>query len=105
MTSNFEVTSPQQILNEVTANRTNEHQPFEELLEKALTDENIHQALERFTPSWRTSRSSVFASEEVDYGSEFSFANMRSALCIAKDNGERRNRVKCLSGSTRHCSC
>jgi iron-sulfur cluster protein len=86
MTSNFEVTSQQQILSEETANQTNEHQAFEERLEGALRDDNMHQALERFAPSWRTSRSSVFASEEADYGSEFSFANMRSALRIAKDN-------------------
>ena len=85
MTSNFEVTSPQQTLSEEMANRTNEHQPFEERLEAALEDTNMHQALERFAPSWRISRSNVFASEEGDYGSEFSFATMRSALRKAKD--------------------
>jgi L-lactate dehydrogenase complex protein LldF len=85
MTSNFEVTSPQQTLSEEVANRTNEHQPFEERLEAALEDTNMHQALERFAPSWRLSRSNVFASEESDYGSEYSFANMRSALRKAKD--------------------
>src|SRR6266571_3261066 len=86
MTSNYEVTSPQQILSEETANRTNEHQLFEERLERALEDDNMHQALERFAPSWRLSRSSVFDAEEADYGSEFSFATMRSALRKAKDN-------------------
>ena len=86
MTSNFEVTSPQQTLSEEVANRTNEHQLFEERLEAALEDTNMHQALERFAPSWRTSRSNVFASEESDYGSEYSFASMRSALRKAKDN-------------------
>ncbi len=86
MTSNFKVTSPQQILSEETANRTNEHQLFEERLERALEDDNMHQALERFAPSWRISRSNVFASEEGDYGSEYSFATMRSALRKAKDN-------------------
>ena len=85
MTSNFEITSPKQVLSEDTANRTSEHQLFEERLEEALTDDNMHQALERFAPSWRTSRSNVFASEEADYGSEYSFANMRSALRKAKD--------------------
>ena len=85
MTSNFEVTSPQQILSEETANRTNEHQSFKERLEVALVDTNMHKALERFAPSWRISRSNVFASEEGDYGSEFSFATMRSELRKAKD--------------------
>ena len=66
-------------------NRTNEHQSFEERLEAALEDTNMHQALERFAPSWRISRSNVFASEEGDYGSEYSFATMRSALRKAKD--------------------
>src|SRR6266480_6308593 len=86
MTSNFEVTSTQQTLSEETANRTNEHQLFEERLERALEDDNMHQALERFAPSWRISRSNVFASEEGDYGSEYSFAAMRSALRKAKDH-------------------
>ncbi len=85
MTDNYEVTSPQQVLSKEAANRTHEEQPFEERLEEALTDDNMHQALERFAPSWRTSRSSVFASEEADYGSEYSFANMRAALRKAKD--------------------
>jgi L-lactate dehydrogenase complex protein LldF len=86
MTSNFEVTSPQQTLSEEIAHRTNEHQQFEERLEAALEDTNMHQALERFAPSWRISRSNVFASEEGDYGSEFSFATMRSELRKAKDD-------------------
>src|SRR6266567_2474530 len=86
MTSNFEATSTQQILSEEMANRTNEHQLFEERLERALEDNNMHQALERFAPSWRISRSNVFASEEGEYGSEYSFASMRSALRKAKDN-------------------
>src|SRR5713226_7738677 len=85
MTSNFEVTSPQQTLSEEMANRTNENLPFEKRLEAALEDDNMHGALERFAPSWRISRSNVFASEEADYGSEYSFANMRSALRKAKD--------------------
>src|SRR5690348_18417650 len=86
MMSNFEVTPPHQLLSEETANRTNEHQLFEERLGTALEDTNMHQALERFAPSWRISRSHVFASEEDDYGSEYSFAIMRSALRKAKDN-------------------
>jgi len=85
MTSNFEVRSPQQPLNEEIPHRTYEQQSFEERLEAALEDTNMHQALERFAPSWRISRSNVFASEEGDYGSEFSFATMRSALRKAKD--------------------
>src|SRR5437660_12701572 len=86
MTSNFELTTPQKALREEKSNHTNEHQPFEERLEASLEDTNMHQALERFAPSWRISRSNVFASEEGDYGSEYSFANMRSALRKAKDN-------------------
>ena len=86
MTSNFEVTSPQKVPGEGTASRTNEHGPFEKRLEAALEDTNMHKALERFAPSWRTSRSNVFTSEEGDYGSEYSFDSMRSALRKAKDN-------------------
>jgi L-lactate dehydrogenase complex protein LldF len=86
MTSNFEVTSPQKALSEGMANRTIEHRPFEKRLEAALEDTNMHRALERFAPSWRISRSNVFASEEGDYGSEYSFDSMRSALRKAKDN-------------------
>src|SRR6266487_3276044 len=86
MTGNYKVTSPQQVVSEEMANRTNEHQHFEERLETALEDDNMHQALERFAPSWRISRSNVFAAEEGDYGSEYSFAAMRSALRKAKDN-------------------
>jgi len=85
MTRNFEVTSPQQTLSEEMADHTNEHQSFDERLEAALEDTNMHQALERFAPSWRISRSNVFSSEEDDYGSEFSFATMRSKLRKAKD--------------------
>ena len=86
MTSNFEVTSPQKAPGEGMASRTNEHGPFEKRLEAALEDTNMHKALERFAPSWRTSRSNVFTSEEGDYGSEYSFDSMRSALRKAKDN-------------------
>jgi len=75
----------QQVVSEETANPTNENQPFEERLEEALTDENMRRALERFAPSWRTSRRDVFASEEADYGPDYSFAHMRSALRKSKD--------------------
>ncbi len=85
MTGNDYVTPPQQVVSEETANPTNENQPFEERLEHGLTDENMHQALERFAPSWRASRDTVFASEEADYGSDYSFAHMRSTLREAKD--------------------
>ena len=85
MTEKYEVTSPQQIVSEEIANPTNEHQPFEERLEEALGDDNMHRALERFAPSWRASRVEVFASEEADYGSDYSFAHMRSTLRNAKD--------------------
>ncbi len=86
MTSNFEVTSPQQTLSEETANRTNEHQPFEKRLEAALEDSNMHSALERFAPSWRLSRLNQFSSEEHDYGQQYSFAALRSTLRQAKDH-------------------
>ncbi len=45
----------------------------------------MHRALERFAPSWRGSRRDVFASEEADYGSDFSFEQMRATLRKAKD--------------------
>ena len=38
------------------ANPTNEEQPFDERLEHALADSQMHAALERFAPSWRESR-------------------------------------------------
>src|SRR5438876_6020024 len=38
-----------------------------------------------FAPSWRASRFTVFASEEADYGSDYSFAHMRTQLRQAKD--------------------
>jgi len=85
MTSNSELTTPQKALSEEMSNRTNEHQPFEERLKSSLEDTNMHQALERFAPSWRISRSNAFASEEGDYGSEYSFASLRSELRKAKD--------------------
>ena len=86
MTNNFEATSSQHILSEEIANRTNEHQPFERRLETALEDTNMHQALERFAPSWRLSRSNVFSAEAHDYGPQYSFAALRSTLRQAKDH-------------------
>ena len=85
MTSNYKVTPLQQVVSEETANRTHEDQPFEERLEQALTDDNMHRALERFAPSWRATRGTVFASEEADYGSDYSFAHMSATLRKAKD--------------------
>src|SRR6266487_386967 len=38
-----------------------------------------------FAPSWRATRGTVFASEEADYGSDYSFAHMRATLRKAKD--------------------
>jgi L-lactate dehydrogenase complex protein LldF len=84
MTNNYQVT-PQQVVSEAIANPTNENQPFEERLEEGLRDENMQRALERFAPSWRASRRDVFASQEADYGSDFSFENMRATLRKAKD--------------------
>src|SRR5438876_7995644 len=41
--------------------------------------------LNDLAPSWRATRGTVFASEEGDYGSEYSFASLRSELRKAKD--------------------
>lgn len=78
-------TPPRQQASEEPANPTHENQPFEERLEHALEDQNMHSALERFAPSWRTSRKTVFEVEESEYGPEYSFAHMRSLLRQAKD--------------------
>src|SRR5260370_11277222 len=86
MTDNPQVTSLQQVVSEETALPAHESQPFEERLEGALRDENMHRALERFAPSWRASRRDVFAAEEADYGSAFSFEQMRATLRQAKDD-------------------
>src|SRR5712691_4315586 len=85
MTGNDQVTPLQQGMSEETSRRTHGDQPFEERLEQALTDENMHRALERFAPAWRASRGTVFASEEADYGADYSFAHMRATLRQAKD--------------------
>jgi L-lactate dehydrogenase complex protein LldF len=86
MTDNPHVTSPQHVVSEATAHPAHEDQPFEERLEEALRDENMHRALERFAPSWRASRRDVFAAQEADYGSAFSFEHMRATLRQAKDD-------------------
>jgi L-lactate dehydrogenase complex protein LldF len=39
-----------------------------------------------FWPSWRASRAGVFASEEEEYGSDFSFTHMRALLRDAKNH-------------------
>jgi iron-sulfur cluster protein len=70
---------------EQTANPTNENQPFEKRLELALADEQMHSALERFAPSWRASRKSVFDYEEEAYGPDYSFPHMRTLLRESKD--------------------
>jgi L-lactate dehydrogenase complex protein LldF len=73
------------VKNSVEANHINEHQDFEARLERALADEQMHAALERFAPSWRTSRKTVFDFEENEYGPGYSFEHMRSLLRQAKD--------------------
>ena len=85
MTNDYRVTPSQQAASEATANASNENQTFEERLEEALGDENLQRALERFAPSWRASRRDVFASEEADYGTDFSYEHMRATLRNAKD--------------------
>jgi L-lactate dehydrogenase complex protein LldF len=67
------------------ATPTNENQPFEKRLELALADEQMHSALERFAPSWRASRKTVFDYEEDTYGLDYSFTRMRAMLREAKD--------------------
>ncbi len=85
MTDNYKVTPLQQVASEETANPTNENQPFDERLVHALTDDNMHRALERFAPSWRVSRKDTFVAQEASYGPNFSFESMRSELRKAKD--------------------
>src|SRR5713226_4649780 len=70
---------------EDNANPTDEHQPFEQRLEHALADGQMHSALGRFAPSWRASRQAVFGYEEDEYGPDYSFTHMRSLLREAKD--------------------
>ena len=70
---------------EQTTNPTNENQPFETRLELALADDQMHSALERFAPSWRASRESVFDYEEDEYGPTYSFSHMRALLRESKD--------------------
>src|SRR5215469_9438283 len=86
MTDHSQITSPELRVSEETAHPTHEDRPFEERLEGALRDENMHRALERFAPSWRASRRDVFAAEEADYGSAFSFEHLSTALRKAKDS-------------------
>ncbi len=76
------------VKNSVEANHINEYQDFEARLEHALADEQMHAALERFAPSWRTSRKSVFDLEENEYGPDYSFEHMRSLLRQAKRGRE-----------------
>ncbi|HLX58072.1 MAG TPA: LUD domain-containing protein [Ktedonobacteraceae bacterium] len=77
--------SPQQTVQVEKSISTSEDQPFDTRLEHALADEQMHAALERFAPSWRASRASVFDYEENEYGPDYSFQHMRSALRQAKD--------------------
>ncbi len=84
MTNGDQAASPKPIVSEETKS-TNQDQPFEERLEGALRDKDMHRALERFAPSWRASRGTVFSSHEADYGPEHSFTHMRSLLRDAKN--------------------
>src|SRR5260370_13077275 len=77
--------TPPGIVQVETANPTGEDQPFDTRLEHALADQHMHAALERFGPSWRDSRAGVFAYEEHEFGPDYSFQHMRSALRQAKD--------------------
>ena len=77
--------TPQRIVQVEEANPGSEEQPFDTRLEHALADQNMHAALERFAPSWRDSRAGVFAYEEHEFGPDYSFQHMRSALRQAKD--------------------
>nr|BBH92895.1 (Fe-S)-binding protein [Thermogemmatispora argillosa] len=59
--------------------------PFAERLQRGLSDEHMHRALERFAPSWRQSRQALFAAAEAEYGPDYSFAHLRQRLRAAKD--------------------
>jgi L-lactate dehydrogenase complex protein LldF len=78
--------SVQQLPAEEGASPTHEDQPFDVRLKHALADKNLQRALGKFAPGWRASRSNVFAAEEADYGSDYSFVNLRSMLRDAKDD-------------------
>lgn len=58
---------------------------FEQRLAHGLANDQMHEALERFAPSWRASRQEVFAYEETTYGPAYSFSEMRTHLRAAKD--------------------
>lgn len=60
-------------------------QTFEQRLACSLANDQMHDALERFAPSWRASRQEVFAYEETTYGPAYSFTEMRKRLRSAKD--------------------
>ena len=78
--------SVQQLPAEENASPTHEDQPFDVRLKHALDDKNLQRALGKFAPGWRISRSNVFATEEADYGTDYSFVNLRSMLRDAKDD-------------------
>src|SRR5713101_4041090 len=85
MSTELSPRSPQQTAQIEDAHDSNEDQPFDTRLEHALADQQMHAALERFAPSWRDSRAGVFAYEEHEFGPDYSFQHMRSALRQAKD--------------------
>src|SRR5260370_30539983 len=64
---------------------TSQGQAVDQRLEPAVGDSPKPAALERFAPSWRDSRAGVFSYEEHEYGPDYSFQHMRSALRQAKD--------------------
>jgi L-lactate dehydrogenase complex protein LldF len=66
--------------------QSTKEQPFEARLDHALADKQLQMALGRFAPAWRTSRATVFATEEADYGPNYSFDALRSKLRQAKDD-------------------
>lgn len=86
MNDQEKITPLLQELSEETANPTNEHQPFAERLQHALTDEHMHTALSNFAPSWRASRATMFSTEEADYGPDYGFVNLRAMLRDAKNH-------------------
>ncbi len=83
----FVMSTPDNMLHQpaVPTQSVYEDVPFEERLEQALADQHLQQALGRFAPGWRVSRRQVFATEEQDYGPEYSFERLRERLRDAKD--------------------
>ncbi|GCE49689.1 iron-sulfur cluster protein [Thermosporothrix hazakensis] len=78
------------VIQQRAAQNGHEHLPFPQRLDRALNDQNLQRALERFAPSWRESREKIFATAEQEYGEEFRFERLRERLKAAKDEAIER---------------